>query len=131
MSETMTIAQAIEVLKDFNDYRRNAGVYDVDEPCEPKYAASQIGIAIDKAIDALTVVNGCFTDVETPAEEYASLVLADVKVDFNIIDEPWDDYSAGYIDAIEDMVGDAFKAGVLHERQHRGLLSNSETTGEK
>lgn len=45
--------KAIEILKDFNDYRRNVGAYDVDEPCEPKFKASEIGEAIDVAIDAL------------------------------------------------------------------------------
>ena len=45
--------KAIEILKDFNDYRRNEGIYDVDEPCEPKFKASEIGEAIDMAIGAL------------------------------------------------------------------------------
>lgn len=45
--------KAIEILKDFNDYRRNEGIYDVDEPCEPKFKASEIGEAIEIAVDAL------------------------------------------------------------------------------
>ena len=45
--------KAIEILKDFNDYRRNKGAYDVDRPCEPKFTAAEIGEAIDCAIDAL------------------------------------------------------------------------------
>lgn len=45
--------KAIEILKDFNDYRRNEGAYVVDRPCEPKFTATEIGEAIDCAIDAL------------------------------------------------------------------------------
>lgn len=45
--------KAIEILKDYNDYRRNEGIYDVDEPCCPKFKASEIGEAIDVAIGAL------------------------------------------------------------------------------
>lgn len=45
--------KAIEILKDFNDYRRNEGAYAVDRPCEPKFTATEIGEAIDHAIDAL------------------------------------------------------------------------------
>lgn len=50
--------KAIEILKDFNDYRRNVGVYDVDEPCEPKDTAIEIGEAIDKAICTLIDSDG-------------------------------------------------------------------------
>lgn len=50
--------KAIEILKDFNDYRRNKGVYDVDEPCEPKYTAREIGEAIDEAICTLLDSDG-------------------------------------------------------------------------
>jgi len=49
----MDYNKAIEILKDYNDYRRNEGIYDVDEPCCPKFKASEIGEAIDAAIDAL------------------------------------------------------------------------------
>ncbi len=51
--EKMDNNKAIEILKDFNDYRRNEGAYDVDKPCEPKFTAAEIGEAIDCAIDAL------------------------------------------------------------------------------
>lgn len=35
----MNKKKAVEILQDFNDYRRNVGIYDVDEPCEPKNSA--------------------------------------------------------------------------------------------
>lgn len=46
--------RAIAILKDFNDYRRNKGRYDSDVPQEPKYKASDIGSAIDTAIEVLS-----------------------------------------------------------------------------
>lgn len=49
----MDKSKAIEILKDFNDYRRNKGAYDVDRPCAPKFLASEISEAIDVAIGVL------------------------------------------------------------------------------
>jgi len=65
----MDKCKAIEILKDFNDYRRNQGVYDVDEPCEPKFKASEIGEAIDMAIDSLTESDGKATVLDSVATE--------------------------------------------------------------
>lgn len=65
----MDKAKAIDVLKDFNDYRRNEGIYDVDEPCEPKFKASEIGEAVDIAICALTEFDGKSTIIDAVVAE--------------------------------------------------------------
>ena len=61
--------KAREILKDYNDYRRNEGIYDVDEPCEPKFKASEIGDAIDVAIDMLTESDGRGTIMDAVVAE--------------------------------------------------------------
>jgi len=61
--------RAIEILKDFNDYRRNEGVYDVDEPCEPKFTATEIGEAIDEAIRTMCDSEGKCGIIETVIKE--------------------------------------------------------------
>lgn len=70
--------KVIEILKDFNDYRRNKGVYDTDKPCEPKFKASEIGEAIDMAINSLKDSNGRATVLEAVCAE-ACVSLDELK----------------------------------------------------
>ena len=108
----MTTDQALEILQDFNDYRRNVGIYDVDEPCEPKFSALEIGQAIDAAIAMLTPAEHMIDR----AEQFGDEVYRDAKVDFNITDKPWDPYHMGYLDALEKEVAGAFVQGAIYER---------------
>lgn len=56
MSEqVMNKKKAVEILQDFNDYRRNVGIYDVDEPCEPKNSATDIVTHVGIKLGHLTL----------------------------------------------------------------------------
>ncbi len=107
--------KAVEILQDFNDYRRNVGIYDVDEPCEPKNSATDIGKAIDAAIALLTPSE----HTRDMAEAYCDAAYETARADFNITDQVWDSYHEGYLDAIDKLLADAFEAGAIYGRQSK------------
>lgn len=111
----MTKSMALRVLRDLNDWRRGVGIYDVEKPTEPKYSATDIGLAIDAAIAMLTPCE----HTRDRAEQYADAAYAEAKADFNVIGEPSDPYTEGYLDAVDQMIADTFEAGAIYGRQTR------------
>mgnify|MGYP007070243206 CR=1 FL=1 len=62
--KTMTPEKAAEILRDFNNWRRGAGEYawtgkpPAPENAKPRFTPSEIGRAIDLAIERLEATNG-------------------------------------------------------------------------
>lgn len=46
----MTLAEALPIIRDYQDWRRDAGLYNADEPVPPKHSGEAYGEALDVLI---------------------------------------------------------------------------------